>query len=224
MHEANFTSGSFGLIACARSEADHGLFDHALILKQDSYIALGLGIVGLDCDRLVVARQRLLGPLQFLQHDAAVVEGLGIVGLDRDRLVVARQCLLECFSSFSATPRLLKASAYVGLERDRPVVARQRLLQPPQLLQRNAAVVEGLRKVGIDRDRLVIARQRFVKPLQFLQGDPPRLQYAEAKLRIYLQRNVDFAKRLSVIAALMINDTEQVQTVKMMGCSSRICR
>src|SRR5262249_60348092 len=44
--------------------------------------------------RAVVARQRLLKPLQPPQRKAAV-EGLRIVGLERDRLVVARQRVVE---------------------------------------------------------------------------------------------------------------------------------
>ena len=56
---------------------------------------MGLRIVGLVRDRLVVARQRVVEPLQLLQRKAAVVERLRLVGLHRQRAVVARQRLLE---------------------------------------------------------------------------------------------------------------------------------
>ena len=73
---------------------------------QQGLVPMRLRIVGLERDCLVVARQRLVEPLQLLQRNAAVGEGIRIAGLERDRLVVARQRLVEALGSFSALPRL----------------------------------------------------------------------------------------------------------------------
>ena len=71
--------------------------------------------VWLECDRLVVARQRFLGTLEVHQRIAAIVVRLGVVWLECDRLVVARQRFRGTLQVLSALPRLLCASAKSGL-------------------------------------------------------------------------------------------------------------
>ena len=74
-------------------------------------IEMRLGIVRPQGERAVVARQRLLEPLQLLQGDAAIGERLGIVRPQRERAVVARQRLLEPLQLMQGEPRLESASA-----------------------------------------------------------------------------------------------------------------
>src|SRR5262245_20514538 len=54
-----------------------------------------ISVIGLERQRLVVARQRLRGALELAQYVAAIVERVGIVRLERQRPVVVRQRLLK---------------------------------------------------------------------------------------------------------------------------------
>src|SRR5260370_508590 len=65
-------------------------------LAQDiATIVQRAGVVGPQCQRPVVARQRLIETTQLPQRTAAVVERPGVVGPQRQRPVVARQRLVE---------------------------------------------------------------------------------------------------------------------------------
>ena len=58
--------------------------------QQRRVVGEGFGVVRVDGERLVIARQRLVGALQLLEQPATIVEGCDIVGLGGERLVVAR--------------------------------------------------------------------------------------------------------------------------------------
>src|SRR5437660_1785410 len=95
-------------------------------------------------------------------------------------------------------------------------MARQRLTEPVQPRQPDAAAVEGLRMVGLERDRVVVARHRFSKPVQSRQCIAAVVVRKGGSV-IYRQSPVDLTDRLSIVAALKITQTEQVQAVKMLG-------
>ena len=52
-------------------------------------------MIGLERERVIVARQRLIEPVQLLQHNAVVVESLRIVGLDADSFAKSGMRFLE---------------------------------------------------------------------------------------------------------------------------------
>ena len=66
----------------------------------------GLGIIRLERQRAVVARQRLVEPLEIMERMAAIVERLGIIRLDRQRAVVGGEGLVEPLQFFERVPRL----------------------------------------------------------------------------------------------------------------------
>ena len=68
---------------------------------------------------MIIARQRLLEPLELMQRNAAVVEGLRIVGFERERLVVARQRLVEPLQLLQRIAAVVEGIRIVGLERER---------------------------------------------------------------------------------------------------------
>ena len=65
------------------------------MVRHSRSLSARCAVSGFERERLVVARQRLVEPLQLLQHTTAVVEGTRIIGLERERPVVARQRLVE---------------------------------------------------------------------------------------------------------------------------------
>ena len=94
--------------------------------QEDALVEQGLGIIRLERDRPVIARERRLAAMQRTQGVAAIVVGFRVVGPDGDRQFVARRCLLSA-------PQVIEriAAVVVGLgifrrEADRLVVARDR--------------------------------------------------------------------------------------------------
>ncbi len=72
---------------------------------------MGLGVVGLEPDRLAVFGDGLVELALVLQGVAEVVVGHGEVGLEPDRLAVFGDGLVELALVARATPRLEWASA-----------------------------------------------------------------------------------------------------------------
>ena len=67
---------------------------------------MGLGVVGLEPDRLAVFGDRLVQLPLVGQGDAEVVVGLGVVGLEPDRLAEFGDRLVRFPWSCRALPRL----------------------------------------------------------------------------------------------------------------------
>src|SRR5262245_38253627 len=80
----------------------------------------------------------------------------------------------------------------------------------------NPAVFQVLLTARLDRDFLVIARQRLVDSLQLLQRKAA-VVVRIGSFGVYLQGKVDLPDRLYMVAPLSINDTDQMQTIKMIG-------
>ncbi len=70
--------------------------------------------------------------------------------------------------------------------------------------------------VRLQRERAVEARQRLLEPLQLFERDAAIVQ-GNTTIGLSLQRDIYLTDRLRMIAALVKNDTEQVQAVKMIG-------
>jgi hypothetical protein len=92
-------------------------------------------------NRLIVARQRLIEPLQVLQRNATTTEGIRIVGLKRERLIITRQCPLEPSQLLQRNAAVVEGLRKIGLKRERFVKASHSLLEPLKFLQRIAAAV-----------------------------------------------------------------------------------
>ena len=67
---------------------------------------MGLGVVGLQADRLAVRRDRTAQVARLAQGVAEVVVGLGVVGLEADRLAVRRDRTAHVARPPRALPRL----------------------------------------------------------------------------------------------------------------------
>ena len=72
---------------------------------------MGLGVVGLEPDRLAVFGDGLVELALVSQGVAEVVVGLGVVGLEPDRLAVFGDRLVELPLVVRALPRLTWATA-----------------------------------------------------------------------------------------------------------------
>ena len=82
---------------------------------------MGLGVVGLEPDRLAVGGDGLVELPLVAQGVAEVLVGLGVVGLEPDRLAELRRSASSSFPWLSQgeSPRLIVGLGVVGLEPDR---------------------------------------------------------------------------------------------------------
>ena len=88
-------------------------------LQDDAEVAVGLGVVGLEPDRLAVFGDGLVELPLALQGVAEVVVGLGVVGLEPDRLAVFGDRLVELPLARQGDAEVGVGLGVVGLEPDR---------------------------------------------------------------------------------------------------------
>ena len=112
-----------------------------------------MGMIRLDCQSLLITRQRLIEAIKFPKGIASVVEDVSIVRLQRDRLVKAGQRLVEPLEFPKGVALVLKSLAIVRLQRDRLVKAGQRLIEALKSLKGVALVVKRVRIVWFYLER-----------------------------------------------------------------------
>src|SRR5215831_911522 len=91
---------------------------------DEGSIPVSISIVRLKRNRLVVARQRLVEPLEGLKGGTTAAERLGVVRLERNCFVVARQGLVKSLEFLKSKTAVAERFGGVRLERNRLVVAR----------------------------------------------------------------------------------------------------
>ena len=143
----------------------------ALTPEDQAEVAVGLGVVGLEPDRLAVFGDGLVELPLGLQGDAEVVVGLGVVGLEPDRLAVFGDGLVELPLGLQGDAEVDVGLGVVGLEPDRLAVFGDGLVELPLGTQGDAEVVVGLGVVGLEPDRLAVFGDGLVELPLVTQGD-----------------------------------------------------
>ena len=139
-----------------------------------------------------------------------------MIRLQSDCLIIARHRLIEAPQCVEHIASIVEGACVVRLERNGAVIARNRLIEPLELPQRVAAIVKCARLLRREDNRPIVARQRLIEALQPLQRACARC-FGGGELRIDSQRSINLTDRLRVLAALIMNDTQQIQTIAMIG-------
>ena len=125
----------------------------AELAQRDAAVVAHPGVVGGECQRRVVARQRLGRAVEVEQRVAAILHRVDVVRLERQGAVVARQRLGVAAEVAQRVAAVVVRLREARFQRQRPVVARQRLVGTPELAQREPEVGVRGGVVRIDAQR-----------------------------------------------------------------------
>ena len=98
----------------------------------------------------------------------------------------------------------------------RPVVACDGFPAAPERRERYAAAHQHVGVIRLDGKRSLEARQRVREPAQLLERKAA-IAVRRRVSRIRLQCGIDLTNRRSVIAALMVDDADEMQALEMIG-------
>ena len=126
----------------------------ALTSEGAAEIAVGLGAVGLEPDRLAACGDGLVELPQISQDVAEVAVGQDVIGLEPDRLAVCGDGLVELSLARQDFAEAGVGQGVSGLDPDRLAAFGDGLVELPLLTQEDAEVEVGLGVVGIEPDRL----------------------------------------------------------------------
>src|SRR5262249_38664649 len=82
--------------------------------QQQRPVETMFSMPGIELERPIIARQRLIKPPQFLQGVASVVERIGVIRSDHERPVTARQRLVETLQLAQRDPAVAQRLGVVG--------------------------------------------------------------------------------------------------------------
>jgi len=177
-------------------------------------ISESLGVVGPECDRPLVALDRLGEAPKLGESDAAIVEGLAVTGVQRSRARVACDRLVEPSQRAEHVAVLGEGDRMIGCERQDTAIARKRRLQLAELLERVAAIEQRVDIIRRETDGPVVALDRFAVAHECGQRGPAVVVRGRGG-RIDLQGGIDLANGRNVLAALVMDDADQMQSVEM---------
>ena len=175
-----------------------------------------LGMARHEHDEAVVAGDRFLVAPDAEQRTRAIHQRLRVVRGDHERFVI----FLD--RGFRPPEREQRVAAIdprrqmTRLARQHADEADQRLFGAIEVEQDVAAVGERLEMIGIARQRLVEMRERLGRPLQRRKGEA-EIGERIGRRRIDAERRRDQPLRLAGLAALQLQQPEQVQRVELVG-------
>ncbi len=184
--------------------------------KHISAIGQRHDVIGIECERAVVACQRLVVPLHHPERITAERPRGLEARRNAKRRVEARKRVAVAVERKLCTSAIDQRDGIARIERKRLLVARDRVVEPTKHLQRVAAVAVRRRHPRIERDGAVEADKS-------IGGSAQRVQHAgivrasTGVLRIDLQRLADQPLRFDELAALRGDHAETVERVELTG-------
>src|SRR5262245_12364529 len=105
-------------------------------------------MIGLECDRRVVARQCFVASLKQRQRHPAVGEREDIVGLDRQYLIETRQCLVEPLQLSKENAAVVECLCMLRTHGQGPLIRSDSVFLTPRSSLNHCQEVQGLVMVG----------------------------------------------------------------------------